>query len=212
VTSKGLKRHLFKIDPFKTIYFNLKCFDIRTAIRFPILISWGVKIISLRGDIHISGPLSTGMVIIGTNCSWDQNGEVIFKGKARLGKNSHFYIGTRGELSFGNNFWLTSDGEINCTKNISFGDDCLVAWEVDILDTDFHKIHEAGVLINSDEKILIEDHVWIGSRSTILKGTFIGHDIIIGACSLLNKSYTENFSIYAGSPAKLVKTGVTWEA
>jgi len=209
---KDIKRYVLKIDPIKTLYFNIKSFGFTTAIRFPVLISWGVKIISLKGKIHIQAPLTVGMILIGENCSWDQSGDVIFKGKARLGKKSHFFIGSTGLLTFGNNFWLTSDGEINCTESVSFGDNCLVAWDVDILDTDFHKIVESGKIINQNKKIQIGDHVWIGSRTTILKGTTIGPDVIIGSCSLLNKSYSDQFSIYAGNPAKLVKTGVTWEA
>ena len=206
-----IKRHLFTIDPFKTIYFNLKSFNFKTAIKFPVLINWGVKLISIKANIKIDAPISTGLIIIGRSCSLDLNGNVFFKGKARLGKRSHFYVGSYGTLTFGNDFWLTSDVEINCAKNITFGDNCLLSWDIEVLDTDFHKIKENGMIINQDTGIVLGDRVWVGCKTTILKGSVVASDIIIGAASLINKTCDESFCIYAGSPAKVVKRNVTWE-
>ena len=42
-------------------------------------------------------------------------------------------------------------------------------------------------------------------HTTILKGTNIGDNVIIGANSLVNKS-VDSFSIYGGVPAKKIKS------
>ena len=52
--------------------------------------------------------------------------------------------------------------------------------------------------------ILIEDDVWIGFNSTILKGVTIGKGSIVAACTLIVKDVPPNV-IIAGNPAKIIK-------
>ena len=51
--------------------------------------------------------------------------------------------------------------------------------------------------------IRIEDDVWIGFNSTILKGTRIGRGAIIGAATLVTRD-VEAFTIVAGNPGVVV--------
>ncbi|MFT5132242.1 MAG: acetyltransferase-like isoleucine patch superfamily enzyme [Gammaproteobacteria bacterium] len=50
--------------------------------------------------------------------------------------------------------------------------------------------------------IKVCDNVWIGAKATLLDGTFVDSNTIIGACALLNKRYTSGTVI--GIPAKNV--------
>ncbi len=59
-------------------------------------------------------------------------------------------------------------------------------------------------LIVSQEVIIMDD-AWIGANVVILPGVVIRESTIIGAGSVVTKS-TEPFSIYAGAPAKLIKS------
>lgn len=52
-------------------------------------------------------------------------------------------------------------------------------------------------------KIIIEDNCFIGMNATILPGVKIGHNSIVGACSLVNKDI-EPDSVYAGVPARRI--------
>ena len=52
-------------------------------------------------------------------------------------------------------------------------------------------------------EVNIEEHVIIGSGSVVLPGLTLGKGTAIGALSLVKES-TEEFSIYAGSPAKKI--------
>jgi galactoside O-acetyltransferase len=52
-------------------------------------------------------------------------------------------------------------------------------------------------------EIIIEEHVIIGSGSVILPGVVLRRGTAIGALSLVKKS-TDEFTIYAGSPAKRI--------
>lgn len=58
-------------------------------------------------------------------------------------------------------------------------------------------------------KIRIQDNVYIGAGTTILKNVTIGQNTIIGANSLVNKNCEGN-SVYAGVPAKKICTIDEW--
>lgn len=60
-----------------------------------------------------------------------------------------------------------------------------------------------GEVLGSSGKVKIGNNVFIGVNTTILKGTFIGDDIIIGANSLVNKNLYES-GVYAGNPIKYI--------
>ena len=58
-----------------------------------------------------------------------------------------------------------------------------------------------------EEKIIIEDDVWIASNCTIGKGVIIGKGSIIGANSFVNKDIPP-FSIVGGVPARIIKSRI----
>lgn len=55
-----------------------------------------------------------------------------------------------------------------------------------------------------DLPVVIEDDVWVGCNSTILKGVKIGRGSIVAAGSVVTKSIPP-YSIAAGVPAKIIK-------
>jgi acetyltransferase-like isoleucine patch superfamily enzyme len=59
-----------------------------------------------------------------------------------------------------------------------------------------------------DQKVIIEDDVWIGANVTILKGSYIREGSVIGACSLVNGEIPP-YSVAVGVPAKPKKIRFT---
>ena len=59
--------------------------------------------------------------------------------------------------------------------------------------------------------ISIEDNVWVGCRSTILKGAIIPQGCVVGANSNVVSAFTENNCIIAGNSAQIVKKHITWK-
>lgn len=59
--------------------------------------------------------------------------------------------------------------------------------------------------------IVIEDDVWIGARVIILPGVTISQGCIIGAGSVVTKSFPP-YSIIAGNPARIVKNRLSSES
>lgn len=110
-------------------------------------------------------------------------------------------------LYIGKNSGL-SGVQICCTKSITIGKNVWVGANVTIYDTDFHPIDPYERLrLDTPAKsadVLIDDCVWIGANSMILKGVHIGRGAVIAAGSVVTKDVPE-FTICGGNPAKVIR-------
>ena len=113
-------------------------------------------------------------------------------------------IGERTTV-FGASIGVTEGG------SIAIGEDCLLSTEVDVRNGDSHSIVDAatGDRLNPAADVTIEDHVWIGKRVMVLKGSRIGTHTVVGAGSIVNGELPAH-SIAAGTPARALSGGVTW--
>lgn len=57
---------------------------------------------------------------------------------------------------------------------------------------------------------MIEDHVWIGTKVTCLKGVHVSRDTIVAATTTLCKDYATPNVIIGGVPGRIIKTDVSW--
>jgi acetyltransferase-like isoleucine patch superfamily enzyme len=206
----------------KSIYFNLKYLPFKQAIRFPILISSKVSLRKVSGKIIFNCPIKTGLIQIGfdkvgifdhkySRSIWEVYGTVIFNGNAIIGHGSRICVLDGGTLTIGNNFSITAESSIITSTEVSIGNDCLISWDVLIMDTDFHKIlDENDAVINPPQSITIGNKVWIGCRSLVLKGSAIPNNCIIGANSVLSTSLLNENSLYAGIPTRYIKDKIKW--
>lgn len=94
---------------------------------------------------------------------------------------------------------------------ISIGNDCMISHNVEILCSDSHSIVdvETGCRLNQAKDIYIADHVWLGANCAVLKGSSIGKDSVIGFRSIVT-GHLPSSSICVGTPASVLKTGITW--
>ena len=65
-------------------------------------------------------------------------------------------------------------------------------------------------VLNIGKIIKIGNHVWIGRRVDLLKGTKINDNSIVGFGSVVTGNIDESNVVIAGFPAKVIKTGVNW--
>ena len=96
---------------------------------------------------------------------------------------------------------------------ISIGSDCMLSYNIEIRNSDGHSIYDKNThkLLNPPANINIGVHVWISKGTTILKGSSIPSNSIIGASSLINKKFVKENCIIAGIPAEIVKENVNWD-
>ncbi len=131
-------------------------------------------------------------------------------GEIRLGEGVYFSSGVKviaqgGAVFIGDNVFLGPGTIVVSKKKIIIGDDALIAEYVTIRDQN-HRVSDqlfraSGFDVDS---IYIGKNVWLGAKSTVLKGVKIGSDSIVAAHALVNRDVGAR-SIVAGVPAKKIK-------
>ena len=113
-------------------------------------------------------------------------------------------------LSIGNNTTITGNTTIICTQEICIGDCCMISWENLIMDSDFHNIMDVNTskVKPKQKPITIGNHVWIGCRCTILKGTSIPDDSIVASNSKISKVFNQS-NVMIGSN-NILKENINW--
>ena len=140
-----------------------------------------------------------------------RGGTMTFLGEAHIGKGSKIAVNGGGKLVLGDNFAISAATQINCYKGITFGRDIQFSWDCLVMDCDTHSILDTeGRVTNEAREITFGDKIWIGCRCTIMKGTVIPSNSVIGACSFVSGSKFEENTIIVGHPAKSVKTIGGW--
>lgn len=215
-----LLKHL--LDLPKTIWINYKIFEFKQALRLPVLISRKVKVAGIyKGAIILPDDARTFSIKIGIEgtdgVAHDQNGclvlgkesKMIFKGKASISRG--ILIRSSGKIVFGKDFYSNCNLSLVCAKNISFGNQCILGWNIHIRDCDGHPVLQNGERINLNESVSIGNHVWIGQDVKILKGTEIPSDSVIAMNSCVMKKFDKANSVIGGYPAKIIKQDISWE-
>lgn len=113
------------------------------------------------------------------------------------------FTGRNGLLKIGKNSRING-AHISAQVLVQIGDNVRIAPYTLILDSDFHDVSDhfsEGV----SKPIIIEDNVWLASRSTILKGVRIGTGAVVAAGAVVTKDIPP-YTVVAGVPAKAVKT------
>ena len=95
--------------------------------------------------------------------------------------------------------------------NIIIGEDCMISSDVTIRTGDSHSIlNDEGIRINSSKNIEVGNHVWIGNKAVLTKGSLVSDNSIVGSGALVNKAFQIKNCIVAGLPAKVIKDQISW--
>ena len=153
---------------------------------------------------HFSLLLGAKYISIGSNCSigagvqmtaWDSYRGQQFTPEIIIGDN----------CSIGEDSHITAINSIRLGKNVLLGKKILItdnahgASDVNLLDVapNFRPLVSKG-------PVIIDDNVWIGEKSSIMPGVYIGKGCIIAANSVVTKDVPP-YCVVAGVPAKVIK-------
>lgn len=125
-----------------------------------------------------------------------------------IGINHRTVIATLREnaiIKIGDNCGI-SGASICAIGNIQIGNNVLIGANSLITDYDWHNVHpdQRKMVCNTWKPVIIEDNVWLGINTVVLKGVTIGKNSVIGANSLVNKDIPDNV-IAGGNPCKVLK-------
>lgn len=209
-----------------SFFFNIKCFDIKTAMKIPIIISNRVETKGIKkGCIEIDGEIRPMMIRLGMSngaynrgknnrsyLTFAEDSKIVFKGSAHCANDFAINMCKGGVLVLGDNFASNYGLIISCSSLIEFENDVLLGWDCTFIDGDGHDIYdEAMMKVNNNCPIHVGKHVWMSAKVTCLKGVSVSNDVIVGYGSLLTKNYDESNCVITGVPAKMVKRNVSWK-
>lgn len=202
--------NVFRYNIIKSLFYSYRVCGLKECFKYPIIIGNfskinGLKNIRIERPVRRSLTLESKSYITIIGCLIIKNG-----GEVHISNNSGIFIEKNAALTFNGNFDETGHFGCNCLKEITFGKNTLLSWQIQISDSDFHQISLGNGEQNNNKPIIINDNVWVGFNTIILKGVEIASGSIIGAGSVVTKSCLKEKSIYAGNPAKLIKSDIEW--
>ena len=172
---------------------------------------------SYRKNATLGKNIKFGCVARCTNLSGDPQ-------KIKVGETSYVMgsmtVSQNGEITIGDHFYLGNRSVIGSEKSIRIGRCVIISNDVRIYDNNNHptspKAREYMSLNgfsndnwawhhSASAPIVIEDNVWIGQYTTILKGVTIGKGSIVATRAVVTKDVPP-YTIVAGNPAKVVKS------
>ena len=113
----------------------------------------------------------------------------------------HPLVWINGEPEFGEGIYIGGFSVINAKgARVAIGDYCDIASFVSINVADSHRrcIGLADSIARAD--IVLEDHVFVGSHSVIMGGSYIGHHSVVGAGTVVSRCNVPPYSLVVGNP------------
>lgn len=134
------------------------------------------KIVGINRDVPF--PVSFRATVIGwQNIEFDKDNITIFQ------KAGNYYQASNAKIKVGN--------------------DCYIACNVGLI-TANHDPYDLSRHLPAKD-IVIGANSWIGLNSVILPGVTLGEHTVVGAGSVVTKSFPEGYCVVAGNPARVIK-------
>lgn len=144
---------------------------------------WGVRAIWQRNILRLARPMPFP---IGLTCRVSNGNRIIFH---------------PDDL---NNFQSPGTYLQNFSGTIKLGYGCYIGPNVGIITANHDPLNPDNHLPPKD--VEIHERCWIGMNSVLLPGVILGPETIVGAGSVVTKSFPEGRCIVAGNPARKIKT------
>lgn len=214
------------ISILRSLWFNFKFLPFSQARKLPILLGKNLYV-SVDGGVKIQNErISFGMIRLGLNegslgiqtnsksfLVIPKESVVMFKGRAIMSRGFTIRNGNNAIVTIGDHFFSNQNFQLFSSTQVTIGNDVLIGWDVQMRDSDGHKIFKVGdtQVLNSCAPVCIGNHVWVGANVRVLKGVNIPDDTIIAMGAMVTSSVDESNTIAAGIPAKIIKRNITWE-
>lgn len=107
-----------------------------------------------------------------------------------------------GILQIGDNCRING-ANISVTTRVIIGNNCRIAPHTIIMDGDHHDVSDRMKEGKTNE-IIIEDDVWLATRTMVLKGVTIGKGAVVASGAVVTKN-VRPYTVVAGVPAKEIR-------
>lgn len=193
----------------------------RTALTFalgkPIVVGRNFRV---KGANHID--IKRGRLMLGTTLYGYADpslggllrveGKLEINGAVIITHGNRWRIGPGATVAIGDGSYFGPMTRVLISSGLTIGERCGIAWDCQFLDDDKHSLSVTGVVPRPRrEPIVIGDHVWIASRSTILKGTRIGSGCVVASGATVRGDFSDPGCLIGGTPAKVIRRGMIWD-
>ena len=131
---------------------------------------------------------------------------------ARIGAGAGIHLGChlwfygpgqvrRGGFALGRNTRVNRNCRLDVRGSLHIGDNVSISPEVTIL-TASHGVNDPMFRVEV-RPVVVEDHVWIGTRAMIMPGVMLGRGSVVAAGAVVTRSVPP-LTVVAGVPAKAV--------
>ena len=187
----GRLQRLLSLNIFQFIYYNFLRKNVIRDKNCYIIPHWGTKLelnktakIFLHANIFLNNnklPHSKAECYLRLR----KKSEMTVNGSVSLNYNATIEVHDNGIFSIGCSA-INSGAVIICAYKMTIGNNCLIARHCMISDSDHHQtLDEAGEITNYPREVIIGDNVWLGVKSTIMRGVKIKNGGVVGANSLV---------------------------
>lgn len=204
-----------------SLFFCLRYFPLKQALRRPVLLTPFVKVVSMHKGAIVLKSERARLVFGFRGMHGQSNAKSILciskggclelEGFATMSKGTRLIIDDC-HLKIGRNFYCNGDCFIRCTKDVSIGEDNMWGWNVSLNTSDGHHTFQNGQKRPMEGTISISEKVWIASNTSIHKNTYIAPGCVIAQMSLVTGAFVQKDSLIGGIPAKIIKDQYTWTA
>ncbi len=217
---KALRKFVYNLFPYKTTGTNNNIYIVMNGHKKKLKRKLdGLDVIINGKNIYLE--LELPLNFKNTTIHLEgENAVFIMKHSNTIVNNASFYVGTWGRCFIDENIRLNqpnfkviiNNNESLKPHKLVIGKNAQIGRDISIRTSDGHALFNEGETLpyNEPKDVLIGDNVWIAQRATILKGSQIPSNSVIGACSLVNKAFNENGVVIAGNPAKIIKRNIRW--
>jgi acetyltransferase-like isoleucine patch superfamily enzyme len=170
------------------------------------------------GKLRLVGPALNARIHLRT--ANRLGGRITLRGRARVVNDGTMTFGDRvrldstlatlelvtidgGHLEVGNNVFINHGTSIVSSAHVKIGNDCLIGTHVMVMDCDFHRVEDKA-WDTTGRPIVLQDRVWLGNHSIVLKGVTVGHDSVVAAGAVVTRDVPPR-TVVAGNPARVVR-------
>jgi len=201
---KKLLKSIFKLI---NLFINLKLIQFINVKRNQFYSLWLSNEFKNKPSLYICFPayvFGAKHVSIGENCNFGRRLRIEAYDKYLDDK----YLPS---IKIGDNVSIQTDCHIGAINNITIGNNVVIASKVYICDHSHGEINFESLKTRpalrklfSKGPVIIKNNVWLGEGVVILPGVTIGENCIVGANSVVTKSFPSN-CVLAGIPARIIK-------
>lgn len=108
----------------------------------------------------------------------------------------NIYVGINSNAGTRPGCYLQGNGGIYIGNYVHF------ASNIGIISANHDLYHQ---MKHNEKEVIIEDYCWIGMNVVVLPGVHLGPRTIVGAGSVVTKSFSDGYCVVGGNPAVMIK-------